>query len=244
MKPFLLVATRFDDAIADAEFESFWRLSGLREDQLARVRAEQGPMEPIDLRDYSGIIIGGGPFNASDPYETKTAVQRRVEREIGELVERVVAADFPLFGACYGVGTVATRLGAQVDRTFGEPVGAVTIEVSDEGRVDPLLAGLPRTFDAFVGHKEACRTLPPGATWLASSMTCPVQMFRYQNNQYVTQFHPELDSQGFAQRIAAYRDEGYFDPAEIDEVIARVKSATVDVPRHILARFAQRYATD
>ena len=35
--------------------------------------------------------------------------------------------------------------------------------------VDPLLAGLPQTFNAFVGHKEAIRALPSAATLLGSS---------------------------------------------------------------------------
>jgi GMP synthase (glutamine-hydrolysing) len=38
-----------------------------------------------------------------------------------------------------------------------------------DGLADPPLAGLPPRFTAFVGHKEACRTLPPGATLLAAS---------------------------------------------------------------------------
>ena len=49
---------------------------------------------------------------------------------------------------------------------------------TDEGVADPILAGMPRMFNAFVGHKEAIRELPPSAVLLASSPTCPVQMFR------------------------------------------------------------------
>ena len=45
-----------------------------------------------------------------------------------------------------------------------EPISAARIALTDDGRKDPLLDGLPDEFEAFVGHKEACRVLPPTAT--------------------------------------------------------------------------------
>ncbi|SNS52044.1 GMP synthase (glutamine-hydrolysing) [Micrococcales bacterium KH10] len=242
MKPFLLLATRVDDVVADAEYEQICRFGGLTPHELKRVRLEQTEMPEIDFNEFSGIIIGGGPFNASDDPATKSDIQLRVEGELGELVDRVVAADFPLLGACYGVGAVAAQLGSVVDATYGEDVGAVEITVTDEGRRDPLLADLPERFDAFVGHKEACRDVPPGAVLLASSATCPVQMFRYRKNLYVTQFHPELDVDGIVLRIRTYRDEGYFPAEEVERVVASVRGTTVDVPPRILRAFTQRYA--
>ncbi|GAA2244371.1 glutamine amidotransferase [Rarobacter faecitabidus] len=242
MKPFLLLATRFDDPVADAEYEAFRSYGGLSDGELVRVRLEQAPMPAIELDDYSGIIIGGGPFNASDPQASKSGVQVRVEEELGALVDRIVEADFPLLGACYGVGAVATRLGAKVDTRFGEPVSAVPITLTKEGKEDDLSASLPETFLGFVGHKEACSELPPGAVLLASSPLCPVQMFRYGRNLYVTQFHPELDTPGIVQRVRTYQDEGYFDPAELEAVIARVEGVKVTEPSRLLAAFVARYA--
>ena len=34
---------------------------------------------------------------------------------VADLLDRVVEADFPFFGACYGVGTLACHQGAVVD---------------------------------------------------------------------------------------------------------------------------------
>ena len=65
--------------------------------------------------------------------------------------------------------------------------------------------------------------LPPDAVLLASSPTCPVQMFRVRENLYATQFHPELDLPGIITRIGVYRDYGYFQPKEHDDVVARVR---------------------
>ena len=158
------------------------------------------------------------------------------------LLDRVVERDFPFFGACYGIGTLGVHQGGVIDRTYAEPISAVRVTLTPDGRADPLLADVPDTFDAFVGHKEACRVLPPTATLLASSPACPVQMFRVRTNLYATQFHPELDVDGISTRIRVYREYGYFRPDEADAVLAGVRGADVWAPPRILAAFVRRYA--
>ncbi|MEU1973405.1 glutamine amidotransferase [Microbacterium sp. NPDC019599] len=244
MKPFVLLATRAEDRPADEEYELFLRYTGLDEGQLHRVRLEAGPMPDFDLDELSGIFVGGGPFNASDPPETKSAVQHRVEAEFQALLERVVARDFPFLGACYGVGTVGAYLGATIDRTVGEPISVVPVTLTDAGASDPLLAGMPQTFEAFVGHKEGISSLPAPAVLLGSSPDCPVQMFRVAANVYATQFHPELDVDGITTRIHAYAGYGYFASDELELTLAAVRRAAVSHPSRILRTFVERYAVD
>src|SRR5438477_7709413 len=102
-------------------------MSGLREGALRRIRLEQRALGQVDLGEWSGVMLGGGPFNYSDPAGLKTPVQRRVEADLHGLLDRVVRADFPFLGACFGVGALGRQLGATVDRQYGEPVGAVEI---------------------------------------------------------------------------------------------------------------------
>jgi len=242
VKPFVLLATRAEDGPADEEYALFLRYSGLSESQLLRVRLESEPMPSFDLDQLSGIFVGGGPFNASDAAEKKSAVQHRVEAEFATLLDEVVARDFPFLGACYGVGTVGSYLGATIDRTYSEPISVVPVSMTDAGASDPLLIGLPRTFEAFVGHKEAISSLPASAVLLASSPLCPVQMFRVGQNVYATQFHPELDVDGIITRIHAYADHGYFAPHELHVTLTAVGRAPVSHPSRILSAFVQRYA--
>jgi GMP synthase (glutamine-hydrolysing) len=241
VKPFLLLSVRAEDLAADDEYVAFLRETGLSPRHLVRVRMEAGPLPRIDLDDYAGVLLGGGPFNSSDPPEQKSAVQRRVEREISALLDEIVARDFPFMGACYGVGTLGVHQGGVVDREYAEPIGPVDIKLTDEGRADPLLQGVPDVFEAYVGHKEACRLLPPTATLLAGSATCPVQMFRVKQNLYATQFHPELDRAGIITRVHVYRDYGYFPPQEVNELVTRLNGTQVTEPPRILANFAARY---
>ena len=140
MKPFLLLGTRAEDPAADNEYAAFLGFTGLEESLLHRMRLERRPLGAIDLDDWSGIFLGGGPFNASDPIKAKSAVQRRVETELHRLLDEVVARDFPFLGACYGIGIIGTHGGGTVDRTYAEPIGRVPVTLTPEGRTDPLLA--------------------------------------------------------------------------------------------------------
>jgi GMP synthase (glutamine-hydrolysing) len=268
VKPFLLLAIRAEDAAADNEYDSFLSVSGLGEGELRRVRLEQHALGRVDLSDWSGIMLGGGPFNYSDPEELKTPVQRRVEADLAGLLDQVVSADFPFLGACYGIGALGRYLGAVVDRRFAEPVGAVEITLTPAGGRDPLLGELPAAFQAFTGHKEAVSHLPgpaaaggqassaaaggqassaaaggqaSRAVLLASSAGCPVQAFRLGGNVYATQFHPELDVAGLCTRIEVYKHAGYFEPDQADEIKARAARSNVSWPPAILRGFVRRY---
>jgi len=242
VKPFLLLSSRPEDEAADDEYAAVMRMTDLAEHELHRHRMDGAPLPPIDLDDYSGVLVGGSPYNSSDPLEVKPPDQRRVEAELRSLLDEMVARDFPFLGACYGVGTLGVHQGGVIDRTYSEPVSAVDIKLTAAGMDDPLLAGIPPAFSAFVGHKEACRTLPSSAVLLASSATCPVQMFRVRTNLYATQFHPELDQAGILTRIRVYRDAGYFPAHEIEALAERLTAALVTEPTKILTNFVARYA--
>src|SRR5262249_10663335 len=150
-----------EDAVADAEYEAFLRFGRLSAAQLVRVRLESAPLEELlpdlNLAAYSGIIVGGSPFTSSDPPAEKSPAPLGGEGQLERLVGHVLKLDVPFLGACYGISPLGRYVGGVIDRTFAEPVGAVPINLTADGLADPLLAGLPETFLAFVGHKEALR---------------------------------------------------------------------------------------
>jgi len=242
VKPFLFLGTRAEDLAADGEYDAVLRSTGLDEPDVRRVRLERDELGEVDLDAWSGIVLGGGPFNVSDPASAKSPTQHRVEAELRALAERVVARDHPFLGACYGIGTLGVLAGGVVDRTYAEPIGAVTVTLTDAGREDPLTGVLPGSFEAFLGHKEAVSRLPRGAVLLAGGLGCPVQAFRIGRHVYATQFHPELDVEGIVTRIHVYADFGYFEPGDADELVAGARAATVTEPPRLLARFAELHA--
>lgn len=241
MKPFLHLSIRdHDDAVAQ-EFDAIARFGGLRPGQLVQLRAEQAPLPVIRPDDYSGIIIGGGQFNTSD--EVKSGTQRRVEADLGVMVDTALAEAVPLIGLCYGVGIVAQHLGGIVDRRYGETTSAIEVSLTEHGLVDPLFDGVPATFMAFTGHKEACSRTPNDSVLLATGTACPVQSFRVGDRAYVTQFHPELDLDGLVERMVIYRNAGYFDPDEFDALVEAAHVAGVnESPGRILRNFVELFA--
>ena len=239
-KPFVLLASRSEDVAADDEYASFLRHGGLRPEELVRVRMESGPFS-LDLDDYAGVILGGSPFTTSVPPESKSPTQRRVEAELDVVLAEVQRRDLPFLGLCFGVGSLGRRAGGVVDGTYAEETSAALITLTDDGRRDPVLGGLPGAFEAYVGHKEALTAVPPGATLLATSEACPVQAFRLGRNQYVTQFHPEMDRAALVTRIEVYRHSGYFPADQVDGVIERISRADVSASHALVRAFVERY---
>ncbi len=243
MSRFLLLQLRPETEASDSEFRAFLDKSGLEAANVHRIRLDCEELPPgLDPGHYSGVIVGGGPGCISDPPGSKAPVERHIEETILRLMPRITAEDLPFMGCCYGIGVLAHHLGAEVSKArFSEPVGAVTCYTTPEGARDPLTAGLPEQFDAFVGHKEAVQNLPKGAVHLVSSGPCPYQMIRYGQNVYATQFHPEADAAEFETRIRIYRHRGYFIPEEADQLIEMCRAATVTEPPHLLEGFVQLY---
>ena len=244
MKPFLFLAIRPEEAAADEEYAAMLRCTGLDEREFRRVRLEQAPLDPVGLECWSGIVLGGGPFQVSDPEEGKSATQRRVESDLSALLDDVVPRDFPFLGACYGIGTLGRHEGAVVDRHYGEPIGGTFVELTPEGQQDPLLRAAGSPFGAYVGHKEAIRWLPAHAVPLAASPACPVQAFRVGTRVYATQFHPELDLAGLTTRIEVYRYAGYYPPDQADVVLAAARASGVTETPNLLLRFVELFAQD
>jgi len=175
MKPFLILQLRPEAEASDGEYAAFLEKGGLTDAQVHRVCLDREPLpEGLQLADYAGVIVGGGPGCVSDDPATKDPVEARIEAEILSLMPEITERDVPFMGCCYGIGILGHHLGAEVSkRRYGEPVGPVTCRVTVEGAVDPLVAGLPGAFDAFVGHKEAVQDLPKGCVHLLASDPCP-----------------------------------------------------------------------
>lgn len=242
MKPFLILQLRPIDLASDDEFSAFLRYGGLKAHEVHRIRMEKEGIPKINLDDYSGIIIGGGPSNVSDDDEKKPDYQKRFEKNLNNLFDKIFEEDFPTFGNCYGIGALVKYRGGAVSKEkYSEDIGAVEITLTEAGKNDKLLKDLPPKFLAYGGHKEACQKLPDNAVLLASSDNCPVQMIRFGENIYASQFHIELDAEGCCLRINVYKDHGYYLPEDLEKVLENTRKYQVTFPFMILKEFVQKY---
>ncbi len=241
-KPFLILQLRPEDDTSDSEFEAFLKHGELDVANTHRLRIEKNGIPELSMDDYAAVIVGGSPFDISTPEHEKTPIQVKIEADFRRLFDDVVSNDIPFLGACSGCGLLGSYLGAPISGKYGEPVGGAIVRVTEAGRNDGLLADFPEQIAVLCGHKEACDTVPGGATLLLSSDACPVQMFRIGENVYATQFHPEGDGEGFTVRIHAYKHHGYFPAEEADALITEVNREDTPYAREILRRFVARYA--
>ncbi|WP_203581725.1 glutamine amidotransferase-related protein [Microbacterium hibisci] len=241
--PLLYVCVRPQQGAAAAEYESFRTAMRLDERDLARHDLVREPLPPDAFERYAGFLVGGSPFNVTDPESTKTDAQRRLEGDLARIAERTATGDGPaaLF-TCYGIGIATRTLGGTVSRAFPEDTGPVAVELTPQAAADPLFGGLADRFTALTAHKEGTGELPSGAVLLARNDGCPVQAYRVGDRLYATQFHPEPTTTAFTERMAVYRDDGYFDSADYDAIAGRVLAASVTEPARLLRAFASRFA--
>jgi len=244
MKPVLLLQLRENDEVSNDEFNAFVRYSELTPENFVRVRMDKSELnaDQINLDDYSAVIVGGGPWQVSDPDEKKSAIQKYQDAELFKLLDRIVQEDKPYFGACYGFGTLVMQQGGvESYEKYAETAEATKVTFTEAAQEDELLKDLPKDFRAFGGHKESCQELPPNAVLLAGTKVCPHHMLRIGKNVYASQFHPELDAHGLCLRVDAYTNNGYFPPEEAEPLKESARGENMIVPMEILKRFARKY---
>ncbi len=233
---------RPEDDTSDGEFHAILKYGGLVEQNVRRMRIEKTGIPDLNLDDYSAVIVGGSPFDISTPRHEKSAIQIKIEHDFNTLLGEIVTQDFPFLGACSGNGLLGAYLHTPISSKYAEAVGSTVVNLTSEGKNDKLLSGFPDQICVLLGHKEACDSIPVGATLLITGADCPVQMFRVGSNVYATQFHPEGDSAGFIVRIQAYKHHGYFKPEQAQQLIDAVSGVRTPYAQELLKRFVERYA--
>jgi GMP synthase (glutamine-hydrolysing) len=235
----LYVCARPQRGAAEAEYESFRAAAGLSVDELDSLDLVHGVLP--DLDEYSAYLIGGSPFNTVDPESTKTDAQKHVEAGLARLATASAEGGPAVLFTCYGIGIATRTLGGEVSRAHREDTGPTAVTLVAEAETDPVFGSLATRFTALTGHKEGSSTPPPGAVLLAEGSSTAVQAYRYGDRLYATQFHPEASTKAFAERMAIYRDDGYFASEDYDVLARRVLTASVTEPMRIVRGFAKLF---
>jgi GMP synthase (glutamine-hydrolysing) len=135
---------------------------------------------------FDGVIVLGG-----SAHPDQEDVHPWILAEL-DLLEELVRREVPTLGICLGAQLLARVLGAPVGPA-GEEVGFTEVGLTDDGRTDPLLGGLPPRFEAFQWHRYGFG-LPAGAVALARN-EAGLQAFRHGDGAWAVQFHPEVDEE-------------------------------------------------
>jgi GMP synthase (glutamine-hydrolysing) len=152
-----------------------------------RVELDEG--EPLpSWQDYVAIVAMGGPMSVNDDAELPWLTAEK------QAIADAVKAGVPYWGSCLGVQLLAASLGARVYSGTQPEVGVLPVGLTEDGRSDPVFAGLPPEFLTLQWHGDTF-DLPDGATLLASSPAYPNQAFRVGQTAYGVQFHVEVTEQ-------------------------------------------------
>jgi GMP synthase-like glutamine amidotransferase len=164
-------------------FRDLWRDAGIAWDVVDFGAGDRVP----DLDPYDALVVMGGPMDVwqeeANPWlaPEKAAIRRWVQE-----LRR------PYLGFCLGHQLLGTALGGTVGLAATSEVGPGTIRLTEAGRADPLLAGLPAEVPVFQWHSAEVSAPPQGATVLATGDACAVQAMRVGPHAWGLQFHIEL----------------------------------------------------
>jgi GMP synthase-like glutamine amidotransferase len=163
------------------------------------VELDEGEALP-DWREFDAVLAMGGPMGAADDSEHPWLAPER------ELVREAVGDGRAFLGVCLGVQLLAASLGGEIRPSEPPEVGLLPVELTDEGRRDPLFAGLDDTLVSLQWHGDTFE-LPGGSVRLARSELVPNQAFRFGERAYGVQFHLEVTAEMAREwaNVPAYR---------------------------------------
>lgn len=190
---------RFAATLRDHGFRLDIRRLDLPANDPANVSGKRRPgWMPPDLDDVQGILTLGGPQNVGENHPWMAPEC--------ELLREAHARELPVFGVCLGCQLIAHALGGEVAKMDRPEVGFQTVSLNPAGQTDVLLAGIAWDSPQYMSHGYEVRSLPDGATILASSRACKVQVFRAGLRTIGFQYHPECDRPMLEALIASDRE--------------------------------------
>ena len=229
---FLLLQVRnADDPMREHEIQSFSRSLRCAPDRIRIFDLLSGVPSPHELGEADVVLLGGsGDYSVAKGGPWLPAAL--------ETMRQLHETSKPTFASCWGFQAMARAMGGEVVTDHGlAEVGTHWLDLTPEGKKDPVFAPLGERFQVQIGHEDIVTRLPEGATLLASSASVENEAFRFDGKPiYCTQFHPELDREGIITRIAQY--PAYLSLAGHD-TLEEFSAATPETPdtEAILRRF-------
>jgi len=151
------------------------------------VNFERDPEAQPAVDRYHGLIVLGGPMNVEDRDR-----RAHLHTEL-KAIESALDLGKPVLGICLGAQLLAHVLGAPIRRHTQSEIGWYPLSSTEAGQADAAFSAFGASSEVFQWHSYSFDT-PSGATHLASTPACANQAFRYGENAYGLQFHPEVDT--------------------------------------------------
>jgi len=140
---------------------------------------------PIDPKDYQAVIVLGGPMNVDE--EDKYPFLKPEN----DFIQKTLKAQIPFLGICLGSQLLAKAAGAKVVRSPVKEIGWYQVQLTAEGKKDPLFSGFREDDPVYHWHGDMFQ-IPSNGLLLAKAGGCPHQALKVGKNAYGFQFHVEV----------------------------------------------------
>ncbi len=183
----------------EGDFEHYFaRGLGVAVEELRVVETVRGEEAPPP-GEVAGAIFSGSDAMVTEPTAWMEKLRQWVRTALRERV--------PLLGVCFGHQLLAQTLGGRVDWNPGGPgFGSEQLTLSEAGRADSLFAEVAPRPLFQLWHQQAVTRMPPEAVLLAGNARVSVQSFRWRDQVWGTQFHPEFTPavvRGYTRELSA-----------------------------------------
>jgi GMP synthase (glutamine-hydrolysing) len=168
-------------------------LSGYRFDIIA---VHQGAKPPEDTTGYDAVMMTGSPASVTqlDPWMERAS----------EFMVNAAERGTPVLGVCFGHQLLAHAYGGRVVRSpLGREIGTVEVELTAEGRTDPLFRGMAPRLAVQTTHEDMVLEPPQGTVVLASNQHSAIQALAFRPCSRGVQFHPEVQADAMRALIQA-----------------------------------------
>ena len=204
----------------------------LKRDGITWHAVELDAGEPIpELARYDALWVMGGPMDVwdVDRHPWMIAEKRAIREWVGDLNK-------PFLGLCLGHQLLADALGGTCGPQNPPEIGIMEVELTEEGKSDPIFAHMPATQKCLQWHSVCVAQPPENATVLASSDICRVQAMRVGERAWSTQYHVEIEPDTVDKwgRIPAYRQalEDSLGPNALKDIKARSDASMDSLARN------------
>lgn len=201
------------------------------------VDLDQGQQFPRadDLENYGAVVVLGGPDSANDENE-------KMKNELASIRE-IITANMPYLGICLGLQTLVKAAGGKVTKSPTKEVGLIdpagnnfTVELTTEGKRDPLFKGLDHTFNVFHLHGETVE-LTNGMISLGIGKFCRNQIIKVTPNTYGIQCHFELTPEMFEMWMHEDQDLLQIDAEQLRTHFEAIRDEYTQVGRQLFENF-------
>jgi GMP synthase (glutamine-hydrolysing) len=201
---------------------------------------EKGEKFPDPLG-YDAVFVFGGPDSAND-------TTLKMKNELAQ-IQKALSAGIPYLGICLGFQAFVKVAGGKVIKNHVKEIGfrdpnndrfsvtlTETVDLTEEGKRDPLFNNLGHTYHVFHLHGETV-DITKHMTLLAVGKFCWNQIVRVGKNAYGIQSHFELTPEMFERWINEDPDLQKLDKNQLRKDFNAIKEEYTRVGKQLLTNF-------